>query len=156
MTRVRLRHQYQFFDVAEGDIPADAILDRLIDLPIGSHVRAVAVINNIMLPSIVVFRGNEPSDDRSDKSNWTDSSRSQVTHPGDPPTGVADHATALRARRIFVHAPELHTVDIVARIPQDEVVDSVDTFPVVEPVSDGGASEGSQPKMKKSRKKSVS
>jgi hypothetical protein len=66
-TRVRLRLQYQtLFDVAEGDSPADAILDQLIDLPIGSHARAVYVIANIMLPSMIGIRGNEPSDVVSD------------------------------------------------------------------------------------------
>jgi hypothetical protein len=90
MTRVRLRSAYYIiFDVAEGDIPTDAILARLINFPIDSHALAVAVIDNIMPPNMIVILGNEPSDG-SDLSNASDTSRSRVNHQGDPPAGVVD------------------------------------------------------------------
>jgi hypothetical protein len=125
-----LRNQYKVFGVADGDIPADVILDRLINLPIGSHARAVAVINTIMLPSMIGIRGNEPSD-VSDMSSQSAVSRPRGNHPGHPPANVRDGTNVAHSFDHFLHDTPLNATDSAAGMALEEVgvVDSrVDSF----------------------------
>jgi hypothetical protein len=119
-----LRDQYNLlFGVADGDIPADVILDRLINLPIGSHAQAVDVINIIMVPSIIVTRANAASVESSDLSSH--GGGSSLRDPGHPPADVADDNTVHHERLNFLHAHDLDSAENFA-----QVGDSVGTYPL--------------------------
>jgi hypothetical protein len=166
-TRVRLRLLYAVFGVAEGGIPDDAILDRLLNLPLGNHPLALQVIHTV---SLGIIGGNEPEGELvSDVSVDIGVPNPQVPHPGaDPPAaGVAavpvDNIVAQALSGLQGRPPLGPAEGGVARMPpagNDDDIGSIEssigTFTVAPFISGSNASEGSaeasEPKKKKHRK----
>jgi hypothetical protein len=118
MTEVELRSQYLIYQVAEDDIPSDAI-GELMNLSIGSRALAVAYIRDHHISLVTIdVRGNDQLGDGT--SDLSPDGVAAAGHQGGlpqndvPENNAAENAAA---RRECAQAPPPHPADNVAGMP---------------------------------------